>query len=138
MIKTKFRAWNKEDKRWIDPVIDLVAIDMFSGDLYYDCRCVGADAFYVPKKDIINLQQYTGLKDINSNEIYEGDIVKNQYRDQIYVIEWDNEITGFTQRCGTHTTHFFMDWTKDKNTKYNIEIIGNIYDNPELLEKCSC
>lgn len=71
--------------------------------------------------------QYIGHVDINGVDIYEGDIVKNSYREKIFIVEWDNEIGGFTQVKGEESYSFFMDYVKDKSPKYNLEIIGNIY-----------
>ena len=76
-----------------------------------------------------NIMQYTGLKDKNGKEIYEGDIVKGYWYDhpkpEVMDIEWSDHFYGFTitkYPLGIHGLH-------------DLEIIGNIYQNPELLEK---
>lgn len=88
-------------------------------------------------KDIV-LMQSTGLKDINGKLIYEGDIIKIEYYDygikyRIGVVEWDYD--GF---CVTY--HNAKDTKISGCGLVDIvngdkqEVIGNIYDNPELLE----
>ena len=71
--------------------------------------------------------QYTGLTDKNGKKIFEGDIVKvrRQYKSLICVVEW--QICGFTIRDQKDSSYIIYD-------KIDIEVIGNIYDNPELLE----
>ena len=82
------------------------------------------------------LMQYTGIKDANGKEIYEGDIVKEtkvyDYSDDIdvniYQIIWNENITGFTAegKNGSNTIH--------QNNMGVCEVIGNIYENSNLLE----
>jgi len=78
--------------------------------------------------DIYNLMQFTGLKDKNGKEIYEGDIVKRgDFVDEV-VFE-----------SGKFTTKRGFGWAGAVfylgNQPMGFEIIGNIYENPELLTK---
>jgi len=65
--------------------------------------------------------QYTGLKDSKGVEIYEGDIINYSNGFKIYEVKWNNN------------SHEFK--LHDRNQKHNMEIIGNIYEHPELLPK---
>jgi uncharacterized phage protein (TIGR01671 family) len=86
------------------------------------------------KADVV-LMQYTGLKDKNGKEIYEGDIVKAEDfdwgLDGNYQIKWGGDYPAFD---------IFELSGKSLDVEYNIlssdpdiEVIGNIYENPELL-----
>ena len=81
-----------------------------------------------PKRYIIEL--CTGLKDKNGKLIYEGDIVKTEWFDEktIYQVVWDEKMACF---CfdGKDIFYLFDDLPADVT-----EIIGNVHENPELLE----
>lgn len=72
--------------------------------------------------------QYTGLADKNGTKIFEGDIVKRFWFGKmcIYQIDYDNGLASFIGRAGMKFTTFDYD-------SEEFEVIGNIYDNPELL-----
>ena len=118
----KFRAWNKKEE-YMEIVDDL---QMFSNDL-----SIGIPSKdYFLRKDDVELMQYTGLHDKNGKEIYEGDIVKVTYKNEteIFEVRYDEENTCFRMY---YEDLKFLDFAIEEVDLY--EVIGNIYDNPELL-----
>ena len=123
MREIKFRAWDKEKKI----MGEVLGIDILHKEIFFsneDANCYEHTDF----KDI-ELMQYTGLKDKNNKEIYEGDIVKLRANHRIGVIKYYDEWGAFV-----------IEYIKPRPLavlgnyyKENIEILGNIYENPELL-----
>ena len=76
--------------------------------------------------------QFTGLYDINGKEIFEGDIVKElDYGHYTYQVEWKDTSCGFEPFSDSEENCHHCDGGLDSR---RCEVIGNIYDNPELLE----
>jgi len=109
----KFRAFNPEDKSIFgDKMVKKFGFEM--------------------KKWIY--MQFTGLKDRNGKEIYEGDIVKGIWGKtniNIFKIVWSNKYASFDGEDKEGERYVFGDYDE------NLEVIGNIYENPELLNKDS-
>jgi uncharacterized phage protein (TIGR01671 family) len=121
--KIKFRAWDKiKNDMW--KVETLYIEDQYCA-LFKD-TIYGITAKI--KNSRLNLMQYTGLKDKNGVEIYEGDIVKIEK--EIFKIYWHDGHAGFwIERIGRP-----MEGTWNMYyVSANGEVIGNIYENPELL-----
>ena len=119
MREIKFRAWIKEEKKML-PVQNL------------DFLCEYADVresynLYLWDFKEIELMQFTGLQDEKGIDIYEGDILSLPNKD-IAVVIWSPP-RFILQRY----RRIYQDLRLEHWSKYN-KIIGNIYENPELLE----
>lgn len=108
----KFRAWDKEEKEIILPKSVTDNLNIFARG------CLSSD---------IELMQYTGFKDKNGQEIYEGDIVELHDEDDFFKVEYQANCAKFILTTNTIDTDF------DYYSQGNIEVVGNIYENPELL-----
>ena len=130
MRKIKFRIWNNEEKMMIYPKENeysdyFITID---GDVYsmdFDCP----DGGFTYEDNNAKLMQFTGLLDKNGKEIYDGDIVKfssywiGDYVEKETIKEIKYDIYGFNEKIEIGYAGK-PDWC---------EVIGNIYENPNLL-----
>lgn len=134
----KFRAWNKKDK----VMVDVAAMNFGPSGLW--SLIEDADDAELQLADNYELMQYTGLKDKNGREIYEGDILSfgsvwnngdNEDIDEefhIGVVEYDPNYAVYNVNCEESGEHRFM-FTEVVNYD-GFGVIGNIFENPELLE----
>ena len=81
-------------------------------------------------KDKIELLEFTGHYDIEGNEIYTGYIVSFSASNQNYigVVEWDNSSASYVLKAKNHYNEYF-------NEVDNLKVIGNIYENKELINE---
>ncbi|EOG24060.1 YopX family protein [Enterococcus faecium] len=129
----KYRAWNKKTQSFID-YGDLV-LDLRSGKIY--AGDIGLVESTIDVTDQIELMQSTGMKDKNGVEIFEGDIV--QWGDtpdweeepiRVAVVKINPDIQ-FDSNVGIFQYGQFA----YQDTERFLTILGNIYENPELLEE---
>lgn len=125
-MKPKFRAWSKTEKI----MSDVKKLDFWNGE-------IDARSFEETEIEEVVLMQSTGLKDKNGKEIFEGDIVRNGT--DVADIKRHPTLGFYTVVNGKEG--FFGDGMSIDDFEEDaeefseiIEIIGNIYENPELLK----
>lgn len=123
----KFRAWDSWRKRM--SVVDRIYIDTEGVRLYDDFG-----EYWRDFRDV-KLMQSTGLKDKNGKEIFEGDILACKTDDEVINLNvfWDEEHALFMFESKKYNEQEPLAELVENNT-YPFEIIGNIYENRELLE----
>lgn len=134
----KFRAWDTKNKKF--PFIGFHIIG----------ECTAFDLINQYRLEELNdleIQQFTGLLDKNGKEIYEGDILKTSYFSKYIVKFYEGSFV--VEINGKHKSPLFnytkngIDTLRDLNDKTGListlpeaaEVIGNIFENPELLIK---
>lgn len=127
----KFRAWHKEKKR----MLHIISLGWNPADKYsliYACFLPEDARYYYPHE--VELMQYTGLLDAKMKQIYCDDIVRLGNKDCFYVkylkgaylLCWDEiDVVRLV-----HRDKFLGDYLPSE-----IEVIGNLWENPELLEQ---
>lgn len=121
MRTIKFRAWDEADKT----IRKVTAINWYDECVYMDETPMTGVRRALAN---LNLMQFTGLLDKNGKEIYEGDVLKHEH-DAVSSVEWLDGC--FVVRHWWNKKPSDCDFIAVKN---KFEIIGNIYENPELLK----
>ena len=123
MREIKFRAWDREKEKMYE----------VENICFYGHKSVTLQYNPVIKKAIedIEIMQCTGMKDSTGKEIYEGDIIKIN-EEECYSGEHVGDVC-FLDVGGCWYINGVRDGLADINRNYWIDVIGNIYENPELL-----
>lgn len=117
MKDIKIRAWNTSEN-----------IMLPSACFWSWLRSVNGDKYNIQEmEDDLVLMLYTGLNDKNGNDVFESDVVKIDGRGLYRVIYIDDSMKFFFQTLTGDSGEF-------RAGSENIEVVGDIYQNPELLE----
>ena len=129
----KFRAWDTKCKEMMFTGFHLMgevmAFNMIEGYIFDHME--GASSSLERWNDI-EVMQYTGLKDKNGKEIYEGDLIRDSDSDYIGEVIFDPETLCFTTRFQDNDLWGFVPQHGKDN---HCEVIGDIWENKELLNE---
>lgn len=144
MRAIKFRAWDDGKKEWLlgyeYPNLGGFSLDgecVLMGEWTNVCTSFMFENNNRKRTDL-KLMQFTGLKDKNDKEIYEGDILTykrsvgnwtGQFMTTTHKIVFNEEVFAFVMEYGSQYIKLRKHWG------YEYEVIGNIYESPELLIK---
>ena len=124
MRALKFRAWDKERGEWLSAGAILIAIHKGKNPINSVYLDVVHDRYKDRYRDRFVLMQFTGLKDKNSKDIYEGDsILLNGLK---CTIVWNEDRAGFYYDTG-YSKHQHQ-WPLTCDEAIGCEVIGNIYE----------
>lgn len=158
MREIKFRLRDKEKKVMIPNTEDdyeeeYCYLVMFIGGSLALCWSQDDDVFFKDVSDKYEIMQFTGLKDSKGKEIYEGDIVSWKAEGAIGewlvgIVKWEEDrfivervnsplwvYEGITCRSYAIKGEFYAEYRIPSFEWDELEIIGNIYENPELLKE---
>jgi len=129
----KFRVWDPDKQRMVyyrTPICkEGMGLFMLDSEWPHDWIDTLVAFMTRPKY----LMQYTGLKDKNGKEIYEGDVVVNRC-DEMWVVEYITRRLRHTLGHGEYADPVEMGYFPPMHTTEGLEVIGNIYENPEIKE----
>lgn len=126
MREIKFRIWHNDQILYITPEAEL-QLNFGMNDGWSLWEPYGEIATHREAE----LMQYTGLKDRNGKEIYEGDLFKLENHWDTYQVSFKKGSYGIEGVSGSP----FISFERISREDYELsEVIGNIYENPELIE----
>ncbi len=135
MREIKFRAWIDNPKFEGEPRM-FYQDTQYLGSFLRRANQVQFDSSGHDSYGRVNLMQYTGLKDKNGKEIYEGDIcrliLRNRKEVFVEIVFYEKKLKFCKRRLGRNDKYSGLINPTNFDKPVNLAVIGNIYENPEL------
>lgn len=138
MREILFKAKRKDNGEWVEGFYEkkiewhrLSEGRYAKAETHYICvNMVSSEDSYIDRIIVVpeTICQYTGLTDKNGNKIWENDIVLDSEEREVYKMVWSQDSMRY---CVEKASGF--DYEFDSSYASSIEVIGNIFDNPELI-----
>jgi len=133
MREIKFRAWVYDEEKEEDKMVNVIGI-FFKGNSFIPHRVIIDDEEKIWLLQNSELMQFTGLKDSKGKEIYEGDIIKHEFglskKSLIGIVRYNKEFARFQVESSSDFAGLILTTTLKTE-----EVIGNEFENPELLKE---
>ena len=124
MREFKFRFWSEADKKYFTNISLQLATDLWiviqDEDGFPKAAITDYDEEYV-------IEQYTGVKDENGKEIYEGDILFDDFNNEIGYVVWNEDDLRY-EICFYDSEYVDVYEILDKNYANGLKIVGNLHD----------
>ena len=133
MREILFKAKRLDNGEWVEgSLLQTTAVSLKSFIIESSCYTFDKwDWNECVQVDTDTICQYTGLTDKNGNKIWENDVVEIPTENGWFIIEWSD--TEAKWQMNNESDNFIVDF--DNYWSYQVEVIGNIFDNPELIER---
>lgn len=127
MMEIKFKGWLKKENK----IVEVKSLHLGTRKIIYGYS--ETPQRYGNKScslEDVELMQYIGIHDVDNNEIYDGDVVVRTSDRSKYVVKWFSKYARFALSTNNEPDQLPMIMFLLENTR----VIGNVYQNPELLE----
>lgn len=129
MREILFKAKRIDNGEWVEgSLLQTTAVSLKSFIVESSCYTFDKwDWNECVQVDTDTICQYTGLIDKNGNKIWENDIVEIPTEDEYFHLKWEEDTARFVMSSNSFIVTFDNYWS------HEVEVIGNIFDNPELI-----
>jgi hypothetical protein len=126
MKELKFKMWSKNDKKWINGI----PYFNYDEDKSYKIVEIDDEDGFVYDIDEVEIVEHTGCSDKNEEKVYNGWLLEGGYGK--YLVQWDDKNSAYA--CFSVDKSGFLNFSFLLSTYVKcLNVIGNIYENPELL-----